>query len=72
MSDGKVKVRDFTSGSILPQLISLAWPMMVTMALQLVYNIVDMAVVGHAMGKTGLSAISVGGELTQFFIVFSA
>ena len=72
MSDGKVKVRDFTSGSIFPQLISLAWPMMVTMALQLVYNIVDMAVVGHAMGKTGLSAISVGGELTQFFIVFSA
>ena len=72
MSDSKVKVRDFTSGSIAPQLLSLSWPIMVTFALQLLYSIVDMAVVGHAMGKTGLSAISVGGELTQFFIVFSA
>lgn len=72
MIKNSVSVKDLTSGPILPQLLSLAWPMMVTMTLQLVYNVVDMAVVGHAMGKVGLSATSIGGELTQFFVVFSA
>lgn len=34
--------------------------------LQIVYNMVDMIVVGHKLGKVGLSAVSVGGDVANF------
>ncbi len=59
-------VTDFTSGSVSRQLIVFSAPLLLSNLLQVVYNMVDMAVVGQAVGKLGLSAVSVGGDVSQF------
>lgn len=58
-------VKDFTTGNVSKQLISFAWPLFLSNLLQVVYNMVDMMVVGNVLGKSGLSAVSVGGDLAH-------
>lgn len=58
-------IKDFTSGNVSRQLIAFAWPLFLSNLLQVVYNMVDMIVVGNVMGKAGLSAVSVGGDLAH-------
>ncbi len=55
--------KDLTSGNIALQLIGYIAPLFFSNVLQLVYSITDMAVVGHFVGKNGLAAISVMGEV---------
>jgi len=62
----KTQIRDFTKGNISKQLIIFAWPLFLSNLLQVVYNMVDMVVVGQVLGKTGLSAVAVGGDVTNF------
>ena len=50
---------DLTEGNIFLQLISFFGPMFFANLLQMVYNIVDMAIVGHFVGSNGLAAVSV-------------
>ena len=59
----KSEIRDFTTGNITKQLLSFAAPLFLSNLLQVVYNMVDMAVVGAAVGKEGISAVSVGGDV---------
>ena len=59
----KTMVQDLTGGSVAKLLLKFAFPLFVSNALQAVYNIVDMVVVGQKMGKVGLSAVSNGGEV---------
>ncbi len=59
-------ITDFTQGNIVKQLFVFATPLFLSSLLQVVYNMVDMVVVGHVMGKTGLSAVSVGGDVSSF------
>jgi putative MATE family efflux protein len=54
---------DFTEGSISKQMITFATPLFLSNLLQAVYNIVDMVVVGQVVGKNGLSAVSIGGDV---------
>ena len=61
---------DLTSGSILKTLLLFAWPTMLSNALQMFYNLVDMAVVGQYVGKEGLAAVTNGGELTVLVTFF--
>lgn len=61
----QTQIRDFTSGNVSRQLIVFAWPLFLSNLLQVVYNMVDMIVVGNVMGKAGLSAVSVGGDLAH-------
>lgn len=61
----KTFIHDLTEGSVAKQLFIFAVPFMVSNLLQTVYNLVDMAVVGHYMGSAGLSAVSVGGRLVE-------
>ena len=72
----KSGITDFTTGNITKQLISFASPLFLSNLLQVVYNMVDMMVVGKVLGKAGISAVSVGGDVVHFltFIVmgFSA
>ena len=58
-------IKDFTSGNITKQLLFFAWPLFLSNLLQVVYNLVDMVVVGNVLGKTGISAVSVGGDLSH-------
>ena len=58
-------IKDFTQGNITKQLVVFAWPLFLSNLLQVVYNLVDMVVVGNVLGKVGLSAVSVGGDLSH-------
>ena len=59
-------VSDFTRGSVMRQLVVFSLPLFLSNLLQIVYNMVDMIIVGQSLGKVGLSAVSVGGDVTNF------
>lgn len=63
----KSLIRDYTSGPLTRQLLIFAGPLMLSNLLQTAYNMVDMIVVGQYVGASGLSAVSVGGELIHFY-----
>lgn len=56
-------VQDLTGGNVAKLLLTFAFPLFISNALQAVYNIVDMVVVGQKMGKVGMSAVSTGGDV---------
>lgn len=56
-------VTDLTNGSVTKLLLKFAFPLFVSNALQAVYNIVDMIVVGQYIGGEGMSAVSIGGDI---------
>ena len=56
-------VTDLTSGSVAKLLLRFALPLFVSNALQAVYNLVDMIVVGQFIGGSGMSAVSIGGDI---------
>lgn len=61
----KTQIKDFTQGSITKQLLVFVWPLFLSNLLQVVYNMVDMIVVGNILGKVGISAVSVGGDVSN-------
>ena len=70
MSD-RTLISDFTEGSISRQLIRFATPLFLSSLLQIIYNTVDMVIVGQKLGQTGLSAVAVGGDITNFLTFFA-
>jgi putative MATE family efflux protein len=58
-------VNDFTKGNVTGRLIKFATPLFLGNMLQVVYNMVDMMIVGNVIGKAGLSAVSIGGDLNN-------
>ena len=56
-------VKDLTDGNVAKLLLAFAFPLFVSNALQAVYNIVDMIVVGQYIGGAGMSAVSIGGDI---------
>ena len=56
-------IRDLTTGSVLKTLLRFSLPLFLSGLLQMVYNMVDMIVVGRFVGTRGLSAVSIGGEV---------
>ena len=75
MTDGKARqntmVRDLTSGSVARQLLVFSFPLFVSNALQAVYNMVDMIIVGQFIGGAGMSAVSIGGDLLHLLTFVS-
>lgn len=61
--ENKTLIRDLTQGPVTSQLISFSIPFVLSNALQTIYNLVDMVVVGQFVGSAGLSAVSIGGQL---------
>lgn len=59
-------INDFTEGKVFGKLFRFAMPLFLSNLLQIVYNMIDMIVVGHKLGKPGLSAVSVGGDVSGF------
>jgi putative MATE family efflux protein len=57
-------IKDLTQGSVGKELLRFAFPFMLSNALQTVYSLVDMVVVGQFEGSAGLSAVSIGGQIT--------
>lgn len=60
-----IVMRDFTSGNVTKQLLLFSAPLFLSNLLQIVYNMADMVIVGRAIGKIGLSAVSIGGDITN-------
>lgn len=60
-------IQDFTKGSISRQLLSFSFPLFLANLLQIIYNTADMVIVGRFVGKEGLSGVTVGGDVTNFF-----
>ncbi|MBQ8350658.1 MAG: MATE family efflux transporter [Clostridia bacterium] len=58
-------IKDFTQGNITRQLIAFSWPLLLSNLLQVVYNMVDMIIVGNVIGKAGTSAVTVGGDVVN-------
>ena len=59
-------IRDLTHGSVTQLLLVFAFPLLCSNLLQTFYNMVDMVVIGRFVGKTGLSAVSIGGDVLHF------
>ena len=49
---------DLTKGHVTKQLVTFAVPFMLSNALQAVYSMVDMLIVGNVVGETGISAVN--------------
>ena len=64
-------IHDFTTGPVLPTLVTFALPLFLSNLLQAVYNMVDMMVVGRVVGQAGLSGISVGGDVLSLLTFLS-
>ena len=59
----KSMIRDLTQGSVASHLFRFALPLLISNAMQALYNLVDMIVVGNCIGKAGMSAVSIGGDI---------
>ena len=62
----KKEVRNYTEGCIPKQLILFALPFMASNAMQVLYSLVDMMVVGKYVGSYGLSAVSTASQIFTF------
>ncbi len=56
-------IKDLTKGNVTKLLLQFAFPLFLSNALQAIYNIVDMIVVGQCIGGAGMSAVSIGGDI---------
>lgn len=63
MNDKKTMAKDLTEGNVLKLLLVFAAPLFVSNALQAIYNVVDMIVVGQVIGGNGMSAVAIGGNV---------
>ena len=66
----KSKTRDMTKGSILGQIILFSLPLMLGNAFQMLYNTVDVIVVGNFVGKEALAAVGSTTMITNMFVFF--
>ena len=71
MTENRTMITDLTEGSVPKLLLRFALPLFFSNALQAVYNIVDMIVVGQFIGGAGMSAVSTGGDLLHL-LTFAA
>lgn len=62
---------DFTTGSIPRNMLGFAIPYICASALQVFYSMVDMVIVGHFVGSTALSAVSISSQIALFFTAIS-
>lgn len=62
-------VQDFTKGPLLKRMVFFAVPFMLSNALQVLYSLVDMAVVGRYVGSHGLSAVSISSQAFMFIVM---
>ena len=58
--------KDFTSGSVMRQLLLFSLPFMASNALQVLYSTIDMIIVGKFVGTAGLSAVSQSSQIITF------
>ncbi len=65
ISKGKI-LKDYTKGNLPKQILLFSLPFMLSNALQVLFSIVDMIVVGQVVGSSGLSAVSTASHIVTF------
>ena len=60
--------QDLTEGSVSKKLMRFAMPFLAANILQAFYNMADMLIVGIFMGKTGISGVSIGGQICLLIV----
>ena len=65
MATGRI-INDYTKGPILWPMVVFALPFMLSNGLQVLYNVVDMLIVGTFLGKIGVAAVSNAGRIFVF------
>ena len=64
------KTRDMTQGPILREILLFSLPLMLGNAFQMLYNTVDVIVVGNFVGKEALAAVGSTTMITNMFVFF--
>ena len=64
-------VKDLNQGSVTRTMLIFALPMLGASIIQMLYNITDMIIIGQFVGKSGLGAVSVGGDVVHFLFFFA-
>jgi hypothetical protein len=64
--------KDFTRGNILGHLIRFGAPFLLSSFLQALYNVTDMAVVGHFSTTEALAGVTNGGQITNVVVMVVA
>ena len=59
-------VKDLNQGSVVKTMLIFAMPLLGASLIQMLYNTADMIIVGKFVGKNGLGAVSVGGDVLHF------
>ena len=64
-------INDLTEGNVAKKLLYFAFPFMLSNLLQTVYNLVDMAVVGHFKASAGLTDDNESGRQVELLTIIS-
>ena len=64
-------VKDFTTGPMFGPMVKFSLPFMASNLMQVLYNVVDMYVVGRYVGPAGMSAVTISGQIMMFFIMLA-
>ena len=65
------RISDLTTGSIGKKLIGFSAPIILSNLIQAVYGIVDMVTVGQFVGSSGMSAVSMGAQITNVILLLT-
>lgn len=62
---------DLTQGSVGKKLVLFAIPLAIASLVQALYNLADMAIVGHFIGSVGMSAVTMGGLIINVVLAIA-
>ena len=62
---------DLTQGSVGKKLVLFAVPLAIASLVQALYNLADMAIVGHFVGSAGMSAVTMGGLIINVVLAIA-
>lgn len=64
-------IKDLNRGGVTKTMVLFAMPLLLSGVIQMLYTTADMVIVGHFVGRSGLAAVSVGGDVLHF-LAFAA
>ncbi|MBE6016455.1 MAG: MATE family efflux transporter [Lachnospiraceae bacterium] len=71
MTNEKSAKGDLTVGNVGKKLVLFAIPVAIANLVQALYNLADMAIVGHYIGSAGMSAVTMGGQIITVVLVLA-
>jgi len=63
--------QNLSAGRVPTQLLAFSWPLVLTNFLQILHGVTDLLLTGRFLGKTAMSAVTIGGQSVLFLTTFS-